>query len=120
MRKRVCGVSIRKNDFLIVLSWADKLKKFLLEYEVEGARKFEPILVSLPVPRLRQAHHYDIFARFAVLCHTFQCCAAIAREIVLPPLALDELYTRVSRDRTRTARDCEPVYARHRGRRARR
>ena len=49
-------VLARKNDFLIVLSCADKLKKFLLEYEVEGARKFEPVLVSLPVPRLRQAH----------------------------------------------------------------
>jgi len=38
-----------------VVIYADKLKKFLQEYEVEGSRKFEPILVPFPAHILHAA-----------------------------------------------------------------
>ena len=60
---------------------------------MEGARKFEPVLVSLPVPRLRQAHHYDIcllhyVTRFSV--------ARLSQEKLCCPPLLSISYTHAS------------------------
>lgn len=95
MRKRLRGVSRRKNDFLIVLSCADKLKKFLLEYEVEGARKFEPVLVSLPVPPLRQAHRMTFSLGLLYYVTRFSVARLSQEKLCCPPLGSIS-YTRAS------------------------